>query len=158
MRISGQPVDFVWNRIDSEGFVVGISRIHIQRTEELIEMDFRAEVFTFDTAFSGRIFDSQRPHEAPQSITPGDADGLEDSNRLSVDLTRLGGGTIGTLSLNPPVFSPNGDGINDGVQIEYDLLNLVGPVWVCAELFDLTGQLLGVIYEDRAASGRFATQ
>ena len=39
-----------------------------------------------------------------------------------------------------------------------DLLNLVGPVWVCAELFDLTGQLLEVIYEDRAASGRFATQ
>ena len=158
VRISGQPVDFELNRIDSEGFVVGIPRIHIQRTEELIEVDFRAEVFTFGTVFSGRIFDSQRPHEVPQSITPGDADGLEDSNRLSVDLTRLGVGTIGTLSLNPPVFSPNGDGINDGVQIEYDLLNLVGPVWVCAGLYDLTGQLLGVIYEDRAASGRFAAQ
>ena len=102
---------------------MGIPRIHIQRTEELIEVDFRAEVFTFGTVFSGRIFDSQRPHEVPQSITPGEADGLVDSNRLSVDL-----------------------------------LNLVGPVWVCAELFDLTGQLLGVIYEDRAASGRFATQ
>ena len=123
VRISSQPVTFELNRIDSEGFVVGIPRIHIQRTEELIEVDFRAEVFTFGTVFSGRIFDSQRPHEVPQSITPGEADGLEDSNRLSVDL-----------------------------------LNLVGPVWVCAELFDLTGQLLEVIYEDRAASGRFATQ
>ena len=69
VRISGQPVDFELNRIDSEGFVVGIPRIHIQRTEELIEVDFRAEVFTFGTVFSGRIFDSQRPHEVPQSIT-----------------------------------------------------------------------------------------
>jgi len=48
--------------------------------------------------------------------------------------------------------------LEDSNRLSVDLLNLVGPVWVCAELYDLTGQLLGVIYEDRAASVRFAAQ
>ena len=70
----------------STGFVVQIPRIDIQLTTELIEVDFQAEVFKFGTVFSGRLFDSQQPLEVPQSIAAGDADELEDSNRLSVEL------------------------------------------------------------------------
>ena len=93
-----------------------------------------------------------------QSITPGNADALEDSDRLSVDLMRLADQTINGLTLVPRVFSPNGDGINDAVRIEYDLLNLEGAVPVRAELYDLSGRSLGVVVEETAASGRFTTQ
>jgi len=158
VRISDAQVEFEVIALEDESFTVQIPRIDAQRTEELIEVDFHAEIFKFGTVFSGRIFDSQRPAEVPQSITPGNADALEDSDRLSVDLMRLGDQTINGLTLTPRVFSPNGDGINDAVRIEYDLLNLEGAVPVRAELYDLSGQSLGVVVEEVAASGRFATQ
>ncbi|MFT7693982.1 MAG: flagellar hook assembly protein FlgD, partial [Candidatus Latescibacterota bacterium] len=51
-----------------------------------------------------------------------------------------------------------GDGINDVVQIDYDLLNLVGAVPVKAEVYDLSGRSLGVVLSDQMASGRFSAQ
>ena len=119
VRISGQPVDFELNRIDSEGFVVGIPRIHIQRTEELIEVDFRAEVFTFGTVFSGRIFDSQRPHEVPQSITPGDADGGYKFPVKYVNQVQR----QQTSSLPDPVDSKP---VNRGIGVYFTSLNVGG--------------------------------
>ena len=158
VRISGMPVDFEVVEWEDAGFVVKVPRIDVQRTEELIEVDFAAEIFKFGTVFSGRVFDSERPAEVPQNITAGDADVLDDSNRLSVDLARFGERTIRSLAVNPPVFSPNGDGINDVVQIDYDLLNLVGAVPVQAELYDLSGRSLGIVLDEQTASGRFSAQ
>jgi hypothetical protein len=60
------------------------------------------------------------------------------------------------LHLSPRVFSPNGDGINDGVRIDAELLNLVGTVPVRVELFDLSGRSLGPVVEEASASGRFS--
>ena len=158
VRISGMSVDFEVVEWEDAGFVVKIPRIDVQRTEELIEVDFATEIFKFGTVFSGRVFDSERPAEVPQNITAGDADVLDDSNRLSVDLARFGERTIRSLAVNPPVFSPNGDGINDVVQIDYDLLNLVGSVPVQAELYDLSGRSLGIVLDEQTASGRFSAQ
>ena len=155
VRISGQEVEFELVLVDAAGFSVKIPRIDVQRTDELIEVDFQAEVFKFGTVFSGRVYDSVQPQEVPQSITPGDADELVDSNRLSVDLSRFSERTIRSLKLNPPVFSPNADGINDVVRIEYDLLNLVGAVPVHAEVYDLSGYSVGIALDGLVASGRF---
>ena len=156
VRISGAAAAFTVVEMDEAGFVVQIPRIDLQRTGELIEVDFQAEVFKFGTVFSGRLFDSQQPLEVPQSVAEGDADALEDSNRLSVDLAHFGQRTIGSMALSPPVFSPNGDGVNDAVQIDYDLLNLVGAVPLDVEIFDLSGRSLGVVLRDETASGRFS--
>ena len=132
-----------------------IPRIDIQLTTELIEVDFQTEVFKFGTVFSGRLFDSQQPLEVPQSIAAGDADELADSNRLSVELVRFGERAIGSLTLDPPVFSPNGDGVNDAARIDYDLLNLVGAVPVQVEIFDLSGRSLGVIWQEPGSERSF---
>ena len=156
VRISDASVGFEVVGLEDVGFTVKIPRVDAQMTAELIEIDFRAEIFKFGTVFSGRIFDSRQPGEVSQSITPGDADALEDSDRLSVDLKRLGERTIRKLRLSPRVFSPNGDGINDGVRIDAELLNLVGAVPVRVELFDLSGRSLGPVVEEVSASGRFS--
>lgn len=141
--------------MDELGFVVKIPRIDVQRTHELIEVEFQAEVFKFGTVFSGRVFNSRHPFEVPQSVTPGDADKLEDSSQLSVDLSQFSERLIRKLTLNPPAFSPNGDGINDVVWIEYELVNLVGSVPVRAEVYDLSGRSVGVALDGQAGSGRF---
>ena len=90
VRISNVVVeDYELLKTTPNGFVIKLPRIDVQRTGELIEVDFRSEVFQFGTVFSGRISDSQRPLEVPQSISPGDADQLVDSDRLSVELNQF---------------------------------------------------------------------
>ena len=155
VRISGAPVAFEVVRLDETGFAVQLPRIDAQRTEELIEVDFQTAIFKFGTVFAGRISNSEQLQEVPQSLESGDADALSESNRLSVGLTRLGAQTIGDLALIPSVFSPNGDGINDAVRIECNVLNLVGPVQVESSVYDLSGRLLGVVSSDWTSSGRY---
>ena len=156
VRVSGLPVDFEVVQQDGQGLVVEIPRVDLQRSDELIEVDFQAEVFKFGTVFTGRVIDSQQPNEVPQSVIAGDADFLVGRNRLSVDLDLGRRQTIQTFALNPPVFSPNGDGVNDQVRLEYNLVNLAGSVPVRGELHDLSGRSLGIIHRAQVQSGRFA--
>lgn len=157
VRLDGVEVDFAVTRSEQRGFAVQIPRIDVQRTGELIEVVFRAEIFQFGTLFSGRVFDSQRPYEVHQAVTPGDADRLEDSNTLSVALKGLGEKAIGALRLWPAVFTPNGDGVNDQQWIEYELVNLFGTVPVVTAVYDLSGRKVREIYRGEGVSSRFAT-
>jgi flagellar hook assembly protein FlgD len=73
-----------------------------------------------------------------------------------VELTLIRPQTIHALRLVSSVFTPNGDGTNDELQIEFDLLNLVGAVSVTVDLYDLSGRKLGRVFDGVAASGRFS--
>ena len=155
VRIGGSEEDFEVTAVDDAGFTVRIPRIDTDQTGELIEVDFQAEVFKFGTVFSGRVFDSVRPEEVHQTLTPGDADPLIDADVLRVDLLRLQQKTIKAMRLSSRVLTPNGDGINDELSIEYDLLNLAGAVPVAAEVYDLAGRRAGAVASGTAESGRF---
>jgi hypothetical protein len=63
---------------------------------------------------------------------------------------------VNALKLASSVFTPNGDGVNDKLEIEYGLLNLFGAVPVALDLYDLSGRRVGMVYRGTAASGRFA--
>ncbi len=155
VRLSGQPVAFdVVARTDT-GFVLAVPLVDAQRTEEVLEVDFHASVFQFGTVFSGRLFNSAHPAEVPQALAWGDADGVPSSERLQVDLTGLGGGSLGVLSVEPGVFSPNGDGVNDVVSIGCDVLNVSGGSLVGCWVYDLSGRRLVLVDASWLGSGRY---
>ncbi len=155
VRLSGQPVAFdVVARTDT-GFVLAVPLVDAQRTEEVLEVDFHASVFQFGTVFSGRLFNSAHPAEVPQALAWGDADGEPSSERLQVDLTGLGGGSLGMLSVEPGVFSPNGDGVNDVVSIGCDVLNVSGGSLVGCWVYDLSGRRLVLVDASWLGSGRY---
>ena len=156
VRIGGIEVAFEELRREADGFAVRIPRVDLQSTDEIIEVDFRAAIFEFGTVFRGWVSDGERPHEVHQAITPGDADPLVDGNRLSVALTEVGQKTIHAVRFASSVLTPNGDGVNDALEVEYDLLNLHGRVPVTIDLFDLSGRLVAEVYRGVAASGRFS--
>ena len=155
VRLSGQPVAFDIVDSDDAGFVLAVPLVDAQRTQEVIEVDFHSSVFQFGTVFTGRVFNSQHPAEVPQELGWGDADGVPSSERLRVDLTGLGTGPLGALSVDPEVFSPNGDGINDVVEIGCDVLNLSGPSSVVCWVYDVSGRRLGLVDASRLGSGRY---
>ena len=150
------PGEFDLIPYDGESFSVKVPRVDLQSSGELIEVLFQSEVFKVGTVFSGRVFDSQKPLEVRQRVTEGDADPLVEGNSLSVSPTRVSARAIQALVVSP--FSPNGDNINDVLEIEYDLVNLSGAVPVELGVYNLAGERVAAIEIDATGtpdSGRF---
>lgn len=154
VRIGGQQVAFTRVEEGAERLVVGVPRLDVDRTEEVVEVDFSGEIFRYGATFAGRVFDSQTPQEIWQPVQPGDATALRDGNTLSVQSLALGSRILGTLDLAGGMLTPNGDGANDELAITYDLLKLVAPASVVVEVRDLAGHLVREVYQGFDAAGR----
>ena len=141
VAIDGVPLEASqWQAtIDSGAFVVHIPRRDERDTRDLIEIVFHARIFDYGTVFDGRLYDSTRPWEVAQDLEPGDAAFLADSNSLTVELIEVGQQVLDAIELSAEAFTPNGDGVNDQLDIRFDLVNLSAPVPVNLEVFDLAG-------------------
>ena len=139
--------------IDSSAFVVHIPHRDDRHTGEVIEIAFHARVFDYGTVFEGRVSDSTRPWEMPQFLEPGDADFLAENNSLTVELVEVSQLVLDEIELSTEVFTPNGDGVNDALEIGFDLVNLSEAVPVRLEVFDLAGTRRAEVPLARLASG-----
>lgn len=156
VRIDGRDEAFTVARLDQSGFAVQIPHIDVRQSLDLIEIDFKAQVFQYGTVFLGRVSDSTQLHEVAQAVVAGDADVQNDSATLQVALADVGIESIGRVELGSSICTPNSDGVNDEVRLEYDLLNLAGAALVYIGLCDLSGRKLWGIDRTAHSSGRFA--
>ena len=157
VRLSGESVDFEITQLNERGFsLILASPIGLEHTEELLEIEFRAQIFAYDTPFSGRLFASTAPSEVPQAVREGDADEGVESNTLRVALDQIPQASIQAMRLSSPVFSPNGDGVNDVVRIDYELLNLRGAAPVAIGAYDLAGRRVARLVGDEGGSSGLA--
>ena len=90
VRIDGRDEAFAVARLDQSGFAVQIAHIDVRRSLDLIEIDFKAQVFQYGTVFSGRVSDSAQLQEVAQAVVAGDADVQNDSATLQVALADVG--------------------------------------------------------------------
>ena len=60
------------------------------------------------------------------------------------------------MRAQPPVFTPNGDGVNDQAELQYDLTNVGRPTPLWVVIFDLAGRPVRNLYDALDQSGRFA--
>ena len=60
---------------------------------------------------------------------------------------------VSGVAVRPPVLTPNGDGINDEVQIGYDLVRIAVPAPVRVTLYDLSGKEVHVLFDAEALAG-----
>ena len=143
-----QP-DFSWTiNEDGLGFEVQLSR-RLESTDSgaLVEVVFTAPVLReVGTSFEGRAFDTTKPHEVRQRVVPGDATNEVESERLAVR-TSLSNSLVYLPQISPNPFTPNGDGVNDIVNISYKLLRVTSAVPVSIEIFDLSGKLVRRVYD-----------
>ncbi|MBI2506278.1 MAG: hypothetical protein HYW07_23940 [Candidatus Latescibacteria bacterium] len=84
-------------------------------------------------------------------------DQLEDGNSLAViaDLSAQSNELVTKLKLEPNPFTPNGDLVNDQLQVSFDVQRLIAARPVRVEIFDLSGRLRRRI-EQRAVSGGYS--
>ena len=152
ISINGSEVEF--EKADIDGGVE--IRFPEVSGNSILRVIFESIALQYNTVFSGRVFNSQRPQDLPQEIRSGDAadDELALGDDLSVTIV-IAKNIIHALEAAPAPFTPNGDGVNELAAISYDIVNLTSGTPVAVEVYDLNGRLRRVIHSGPEASGRY---
>ena len=123
----------------SEGAVELVFPTPVTRGSPTYEIKFRTKVFLQSTTFTTELERATRPGRV-QLVSDGDASILIASQSLVVvsdlEQTRL----LEQVAVVPPVFTPNGDGINDVAGVELSVFHLEGAVDLQVEVYDLSGR------------------
>ena len=152
VELDGEPVGFTEEDAQDD------SRLAIQLTDErvtesgqLLHIRFEAMVTVYGTTFFAKVFDSQTS-ELGQDVVAGDATPEAEADRLSIQ-GALRQELVLELRADPPVFSPNGDGINDQLQVSYILLRALSQVPADLSVHDLAGRPVRRLQESGALNG-----
>ncbi len=152
VQLDGAPVAF--SEIDAEdgsNLTIQLDDDRITESGQLLRVTFDAMVTVYGTTFFAKVFDSQTG-ELGQDVIAGDAAPEAESNSLSIQ-GELRRELVLELKSDPPVFSPNGDGINDQLQVSYILLRALSEVSVNVTLYDLSGRAVRRLQNSGALNG-----
>ena len=160
--VSAAGDTFVVEEITPRNFVVKFPQI--SRSDDgddrLLKVFFRNRVLLFSTLYDGRASLSTEVGSV-QRITSGNATVLGEDDLstasgitvLSPSITR--GSLVGSLNAAPNPFTPNGDGINDRLQVEFDVLAITSEADVNVQVYDLSGRLISNLYQGQTLSGHY---
>ena len=121
-----------------------------------IEVKFDVPVLRYGTEFTGWVFNSTDPDSIRQRIDPGNASYALAGDLLAVK-TPVGGDLLVDVEVTP-VFTPNGDGINDELTIAYKLREVNSDRPVLIRIYDLAGSLVTQLPVLEVRSGTFTQQ
>ncbi len=114
---------------------------------------FRGSTVVFGTIFTGKVWDTQSDILS-QPILEGDANFEVSTNSLRVALTKDSvGEVVRGVELIPPVFTPNGDGVNDDMDIKYTVIQISEPRPIRVVIYDLAGSVVRVLADREQVGG-----
>jgi len=116
-----------------------------------VTLTFSARVLRNATVFGLELGDSQRPG-LWQSVPPVQRQG----NVVFLPSLVQSRSLIGDLEIAPPVFTPNGDGVNDQVEIRFAVLKVEGGM-VGVRIFDLAGRQVAYLPDPGGGDRRVFT-
>ena len=142
VKLNGEQIDFSIEFISEDGF--GLSFPLITEDQALLELTFDLPIFRFGTTFSSRAF-NRAAAGVPQAVVggnavdfgPGDDDALSDL-AVSIPKPQIGK-LIGEIRTNSRFLTPNGDGINDRLDVFFNVLQITEPAPVSFEIYDIAG-------------------
>ena len=159
---SSAPIEFVEVLVEGEVVEataepteggVAIALAAPVKSRQLVELRFAGTVFVDATRFDAFI--AQGPADAllRQRVDAGDASAEVVSSTNAVRLP-VGARLLANVAMGPLALTPNGDGINDALQVEFDLVNVLAARRIGLRIFDLAGRLVWVREEEGEAGGR----
>ncbi|MBI2504980.1 MAG: gliding motility-associated C-terminal domain-containing protein [Candidatus Latescibacteria bacterium] len=156
VQVDGRPVNFSVDYVRPDGF--SLSFPLVRGNGAVLEFTFDLPIFRFGTTFSGRVY-NRGSGQVPQALEPGNVlrfapDDQDELSNLFVSIPRKQiGRLIGQVDLRPALFTPNGDGVNDQLEIAFNLLQLLKPAPVSLDLYDLGGRRLGALFSAELGIG-----
>ena len=137
-QIAAGP-DSIWIR-----FPGSINAVLPSRQHALVEVQFESRSFREGIEFSAFVRSSNTDELVFQRVDTDarDATELVESSTARVGLTELTGPLIQDVEL-APVFTPNGDGVNDELPVRFALLKVLEERPVEVAIYDLAGRLVG---------------
>jgi hypothetical protein len=134
LRLDGQPQEVELLPSDQE-LLLALA-VAVRRNARL-EIDFESRVFFDQTPFDGFLLDTSGT--VRQRIDPGVAERVGGAHTVGLP---IGSSIFANIDFSHRAFSPNGDGINDQLHIEVDLVNLLTPQPLWLRVYDLRGALI----------------
>lgn len=170
MDASGQPVldhaFAVTDGVTTEG-EVAITAIDDQRFavrfpvinqhDAVLKIHFVSRVLAFSTRFGGRAL--LLAEDAFQGITPGDAAFLAEGDVPTESGTTVlsravnQGSLIGRFALGSKVLTPNGDGVNDVLDMRFEVLAVIGKARIAIDLWDLGSRRVRRLFDAEGQNG-----
>ena len=152
VELDGEPVGFTEaDAQDDSRLAIQLTDDRVTESGQLLHIRFEAMVTVYGTTFFAKVFDSQTS-ELGQDVVAGDATPEAEADRLSIQ-GALRQELVLELRADPPVFSPNGDGINDQLQVSYILLRALSQVPAALSVHDLAGRRVRRLQESGALNG-----
>ena len=119
-----------------------------------IRVTFRTAILVYATDLGSQLLDTRG--SLPQPVGPGDVDG-DGYGPTRVFFDKAGQGrVISDLTLSTPIVTPNGDGVNDTVELSFGILRLVKAIDFELRVYDLSGHLVRRLNLGGLAAGRYS--
>ena len=142
--------------IQDDHFVVSFPRLQGEDDSfKQLEVSFVVPVLRFGTEFSGWVFDSNDPDQIKQQVRPGNATFRFSGDALAVN-TPVGGRLLVDIAVTSNPLTPNGDGVNETLEIAYKLREVTANRPVRLAIYNLAGRLVVELPPITARSGEFA--
>jgi len=124
---------------DGAGAATVVLAAPVRGGSDIYAIHFRTRVFLSNTLFSVQLSRQALPGRA-QEVAAGEASTLVPSQSLFVLTDVVDTPLLGRLEVVPPVFTPNGDGVNDAAAIELDVYVIEAEREVSVRIHDLHGR------------------
>ena len=151
VRVDGVEVDNFTTASDLGRLQVSFPDQRITRSGQEVAVRFASLVTVSGTEFRGEVADSQSD-AFPQRVAFGDAAAEVADNTLVVS-ARIDDELFTGVVFSSAVITPNGDGINDQISLDYILLKATHEVEVEVVVYDLSGRPVHRLYKARDRSG-----
>ena len=131
---------------------VAFSAIDPNTGIDVLRLDFRTTLFSTGAVLRPSLQQRGATTSTWQRVDGGNAISLGAGNTTTLVGAVGNKDLIRDATVRPPVFSPNGDGINDEAAFEFKVVRVSGASPAEVLLYDLSGRFVRRLFEERQVS------